>query len=51
MLAYERDGVGRLTIGPAETFLGYISEVGTLVSADISTIRQSKLTIQHRPSD
>lgn len=27
------------TIGPAETFLGYISEVGSLISADISMNR------------
>lgn len=30
----------RLTIGPAETLLGDIAEVGTLVSADISACRQ-----------
>ena len=50
MSAYERYDVVRLTVGPAEPFLGYISEIGSLVPADISTSRKIRLTIQHQPS-
>jgi hypothetical protein len=39
MSAFERYYVVRLTIGPTEAFLGHISEVGSLVPADISTSR------------
>jgi hypothetical protein len=39
MSAFERCGVVRLTVGPTKAFLGDISEVGSLVSANISTGR------------